>query len=266
MVETAAFVRQDFLAASSYKVRLTLSLFGLMIMAVPVYFVARGLQSTMADVIEGQGGEYFAFLIVGMAVFRLMHSTVNALPNAISSAVRTGTFEALLGTPIAVPRILVGMMGFAVVWAALQALCLLIVGVFFGADLAYARAAPALGITALLIFCYVPFGLLAAAGYMAFRTTAAIPVTVGAGSILLGGVYYPTEVIPSWIEHLSAIVPMTYGLRAIRKVLLEGASLFEVSGDVGALVVFATLLMALAAYVFSRALRYARRTGSLSQY
>ena len=38
-----------------------------------------------------------------------------------------------------------------------------------------------------------------------------------AASTLLGGVYYPTTVIPSWLASASEFVPLGYGLRALRQ-------------------------------------------------
>jgi ABC-2 type transport system permease protein len=85
-------------------------------------------------------------------------------------------------------------------------------------------------------------------------------------SSLLGGVYYPTHIVPSWLEHISGIIPLTYGLRALRHVLLEGASLMSVRTDVGILLLMTVLLFAAGGWLFSAAMRYARRTGSLSYY
>jgi ABC-type multidrug transport system permease subunit len=82
----------------------------------------------------------------------------------------------------------------------------------------------------------------------------------------LGGVYYPTHVIPSWLQNVSAFLPLTYGLRALRQTLLEGLPLRAVLPDVLVLVAFVALLFLVGAFAFRQALRYARRTGTLAQY
>src|SRR5690606_27451772 len=121
-------------------------------------------------------------------------------------------------------------------------------------------------ILALIVLAYVPFGLLAAAMIIAFRTAGPLPQAVTGVSALLGGVYYPTHVIPSWIESLSAFVPLTYGLRALRQTLLEGQPLYSVLPDLGALVLFVPVLMCAGVVAMRAALAYARRAGTLSQY
>ena len=42
---------------------------------------------------------------------------------------------------------------------------------------------------------------------------------------LLGGVYYSTSVIPEVVRPLASVVPLTYGLRALRRTLLSGEPL-----------------------------------------
>ena len=93
--------------------------------------------------------------------------------------------------------------------------------------------------------------------------------TLGPGllaSTFLGGVYYPTTVIPGWIESVSAFLPLTYGLTALRAVLLEGRSLVTVWRDVSILLVFTGVSLVVSTVAFKAALRYARRVGNLAQY
>ena len=118
----------------------------------------------------------------------------------------------------------------------------------------------------LLILAHLPFGIIASALVISFRTDVSVPRAIIFFSALLGGVYYPTRVIPAWIQDVSAVLPLTYGLRALRRVVLEGATLSMVALDVIVLTLFAAGLLAVSALAFSLGMRYARRAGSLAQY
>ena len=83
---------------------------------------------------------------------------------------------------------------------------------------------------------------------------------------LLGGVYYPTHVIPSWLQDLSALLPLTYGLRALRAVVLEGGPISASASDLAVLSGFAVLLCATSGYAFTLAVRHAKNSGTLAQY
>jgi len=82
----------------------------------------------------------------------------------------------------------------------------------------------------------------------------------------LGGVYYPTHVMPSWLPRLSDAIPLTYGLRALRMTLLEGIPFSAVIPDVATLIGFVLVLTALSLFALTEALHYARRSGTLAQY
>jgi ABC-type multidrug transport system permease subunit len=84
--------------------------------------------------------------------------------------------------------------------------------------------------------------------------------------MFLGGVYYPTRVIPSWIRDLASLFPITYGLRALRQIVLRGNPLMAVARDLETLTVMTAFSLVVGAALFHVALRHARRSGTLSSY
>ena len=79
-----ALIRASWLAASSYKLGVVFSFGSLVVSVVPIFFVTRALQTTMADVISGQGDQYFAFLIVGLISLNVVSSTIYALAERLA--------------------------------------------------------------------------------------------------------------------------------------------------------------------------------------
>lgn len=266
MRAAVALVLAGWRTAKSYRLELMFSLGGLLLSVVPTYFVAGALQPTMAEAIEAEGDQYFGFLIVGMVAFSLLSTAVNRLPGALSSAVRTGTLEAVFGTPARFPTILAGFTGYGFVWSFARNTLLFLAGWVLGAEYVWSQIPGAVLVLGMIVLAHLPFGIVAAASYLVFRTSGPLPKGVIALSGLLGGVYYPTHVIPSWIEHLSAAFPLTYGLRALRLTLLEGQAFRTVMGDLLILTLFTVALLAGSLTIFAAALRYGRRNGSLAQY
>jgi ABC-2 type transport system permease protein len=260
------FLRASWLTASSYRVSMVLSLLAVIGTVIPVYFIAGALQPVMNTAIRGEGHQYFGFLLIGSITFLFIPLAVGSLSNTITSSVTSGTMEAVLGTPTSMPVMLIGMMSYSFVWTALRAAVMLIAGAVLGASISWVQLPSAILLLFLIIMAYVPLGLIAAAAYLAFRTTGPIVTGVMVVSSLLGGVYYPTHVVPSWLQHISGAIPLTYGLRALRHVLLDGASLSSVRADLGILVLMTTLLFIAGSWSFAAAVNYARRTGSLSYY
>ena len=262
----AALTRAKLRAALSYRLQTVLSLVGLVVSVIPIYFVAGALQPVMAPSIATEGGQYFGFLVVGMFVFSLVYTCVTVLPAEMGSAIGNGTLEALLATPTRVGAIVIGLSGSSLVWSGVRSLLLLIAASVLGATIQWSRVLPTIAILALVIVCHLAIGLLATAMMIAFRTTAAVPRLATAASMFLGGVYYPTNVIPSWLNDLSGFVPLSYGLRALRRVLLEGAAFGSVAPDTLVLALFAAVLTLAGVAAVHLALAYGRRAGTLAHY
>jgi len=233
---------------------------------VPMFFVAGALQSTMASKIQGQGDQYFAFLVVGLISLNLVSATIYALPGGLQTATSTGTLEALLATPTSVSVLLLGLSGYEVLLSLLRGFVMLVAAGFFGAHIAWLQLGASLPIIALVVLAHLPIAIITAALVLAFRTRGPLPQVVLLASSFLGGVYYPTTVIPGWIASISPFLPLTYGLTALRAVLLEGKSIVAVWSDLWVLVVFTVGALVVSSIAFRAALGYARRVGNLAQY
>lgn len=266
MREVLALMRASWLTATSYRLNMAFSILALLVTVVPLYFVANALQPLMGQAISNEGGHYFGFLVIGTVAFSLLTAAVTALPGAVGSGIRSGTLEALLATPARLPAILGGLVGHTILWTALRCLVLVGFGLVLGVRVEWGNILLASGIVAMIVLAYLPVGLGAAALVLAFRTTGPLPQGVLIASGMLGGVYYPTHVIPSWIEGFSYVIPLTYGLRALRRTLLDGVPFAAVAGDIGVLAAFVVVLSAAGAGAFAVAIRHARRRGTLAQY
>src|SRR5690606_6812118 len=218
-----ALTRATLLAALTYRTRMLLSLVGVIATIVPIYFVAGALQPVLESALRGEGEQYFAFLVVGTASLLFLTTTLGTLPGAIGSGIVTGTWEALLATPAPRWTILAGLSGYPLLWSTLKCVVLFLVASWLGARFEWQGLIPALLILALTLVPYVAVALVSAAGVLAWRTRTPLAQGVMLLSVFLGGVYYPTHLIPGWLERLSAWIPLAYGLRASRLLLLEGA-------------------------------------------
>jgi ABC-2 type transport system permease protein len=266
MRKVLAMMRANWISAASYKVNMVWSVIGLLISVIPVYYVARAFQPMMADKIRDQGGEFFGFILVGQIAFTLLSAAMMALPGSVGSGISSGTLELLLSTPTRLPTLFAGMVGYQLAWTAIRCALTLTAGWVLGATIAWTKVPAAVAILALIVLTYMSVGIIMAALILAFRFTGPIAQGVLVSSVFLGGVYYPTKVIPSWIQKISDFIPLTYGLRALRRTLLDGAPLWAVARDVSILTAFCVVLLGLSSMAFLAALRYSKRMGTLSQY
>jgi ABC-2 type transport system permease protein len=266
MREALGLLRAGWVTALSYRMNLVFSLVGLFVGIVPLYFVAQALQPVAASSIQREGGHYFGFVIVGLAVFALMSTTMMALPNAVSGAISSGVLEAILATPARLPGVLLGLIGYELSWSAMRAGLMLVIGAMLGSGMTLSGIPVALAALLLVLTCYFGLGMGLAGMILVFRTMGPLGSGLLVGSALLGGVYYSTTVIPSWIQDLSVVVPLTYGLRVIRQALLAATPVRALQPDLLVLLGMSVLLLAGGTALFQGGLRHARREGTLGQY
>ena len=259
-------MRASWLTALSYRMDTFFSFMSMIVGIVPLYFVSRALQPMMAGIIRTEAPEYFGFLIIGLLTYTFVSTAVGAVHGALSSEISSGSFEALMSTPTSLPILLLGMVGQAFSMNAIRAAVVFGAACVLGAHVVWTAGPAALFILGLLTFCYLGFGIIAAALVLAFRTTGPFPAAVLTISALLGGVYYPSSVVPSWLAQFATFVPLTYGLRALRRSLLDGASLTRSGGDLAILAGWSLAIVAAGMIAFGWALRYAKRAGTLAQY
>ncbi len=266
MTRVLALMRAHWQMMRSYRVQTLISMTGILVSVVPLYFIAGAVQPVMAGSIKTEGGSAFGFLVVGLAAFTLVSVAVNALPVAVAERINSGVFEALLSTPTSLIELLVGLNAFDLVLAAIRAAVLVGAASLLGATIIPGRVLPAIAILGLIVAAHLPLGVLGAAMILAFRTAGPLPKAILMISGLLGGVYYPTSANPAWLRSISAVLPLSHGLRALRRVLLQNASLAAVAPDLVALAGTAAALIVLGAVAVSFALRRARAQGTLTQY
>ncbi|WP_266034925.1 ABC transporter permease, partial [Brucella intermedia] len=73
-------------------------------------------------------------------------------------------------------------------------------------------------------------------------------------SLMLSGFMFPFRGMPDWAQALGEIFPLTHFLRIVRAVMLKGAHLSDIAGEVNALLFFVVLFASLALLRFRRTL------------
>jgi ABC-2 type transport system permease protein len=70
--------------------------------------------------------------------------------------------------------------------------------------------------------------------------------------MFLGGVFFPIQQMPWYMQDISKFLPLTYASDALRKVMVLGAGIPQISTDLIVLIVFGVVMIAIALPVFKR--------------
>jgi ABC-2 type transport system permease protein len=183
----------------------------------------------------------------------------------VQQAIGAGTMEAMLATRTSFGTIALGLSLQRVALVVIRSIVLLVTAAALGVRFTWQGLPLGAVILLLLVLAHLPFGLLALAGVLRFRQATPLAQGVLLVSSIFGGVYFPAAVIPGPLQQLASLVPLTYGLRAARRVLLLGASLGDVWRDVAIMAAFAVALGAVGLLALRGALRFSLRTGTIAQ-
>jgi len=267
MLKVLAFVKRDFYLEMSYRFSLLLQLFGIFFSVFLLYYVARLLGEAATPYLVPYGGDYFSFVLIGIAFSGYLGVGLSSFAASIRQAQMTGTLEAMLMTPTRVSTIILCSSLWNYLMTTFRVLVYLALGtIFLGVNLGQGNYLAALLILALTIIALSSLGIIAASFVIVLKRGDPIAWLFNALSSLLGGVYYPITILPDWLQHLSHLLPITYSLRAMRLALLQGYPLSALAPDILALALFSLTLLPLSLLSFRYAVHRAKVDGSLTHY
>src|SRR5262249_10908536 len=81
--------------------------------------------------------------------------------------------------------------------------------------------------------------------------------------MLVSGLYVPLAILPGWLRAIGSVLPQTYGLAAVRALVLSGADAGLVTGNLLGLLVASTLAVVAGCGMPTWALRRAERRGGI---
>lgn len=266
MKTALAFLRRDLQIATSYKLAFGFQLVSIFF-AVPLFhFVGKLFGATSSDFLEPYHGDYFAFLLIGMALHDYMSVSIDAFGRSLRESQMIGTLEVILMSPTSLGQMLIYSSLFYYLITTIRFSLYLIVGMFLGLDLANANLIGALTILGLGVASFIPFGIFTACVIMVFKRGNGVSNALSKITLFFGGVIYPTAVLPDWLRPLSYCLPLTWAADGMRQALLGGKTLAELSHYYLVLIAFAVILMPISLWCFRASVNYTKQTGSLSHF
>src|SRR6266567_621495 len=217
-------------------------------------------------------------LVVGALLWNFLSMLYNEIAMSIAYEPWEGTLESTFMAPVSRLIHLFGISLFSLINSIVQTVIVLI-GLMLFTDLTFqgANIPGVLVVLAVSTVAFIGLGLMAAVLPVMSAERGAEATHIFQGSLLLvSGVYYPVEVLPAWIQPISALSPATYTLAACRRLVgvgdpattphrLAGAPLATVVPELVVLLVMGAALVPLGLWVFGGVERWAKHTGRLKR-
>jgi ABC-2 type transport system permease protein len=177
----------------------------------------------------------------------------------------TRTLEPLLITQVSLPVILAGSAVYPFSATTMRIVVYLLWGaILFGFPLGSANWLSVAAVLVVALLAFSGFGILSASYLLLFKRGNPLKWLIVGLSSVVGGMLFPVDILPPWLQVVARLNPVTYALDGMRAALLEGASLAAIRRYLLILFLFGIVLLPLAIAVFSWSLRRTKITGTIS--
>jgi ABC-2 type transport system permease protein len=232
-----------------------------------VYSVAGALSISLIGADQGSP-RLLLLLMVGAIFWNYLSVVFSWIAETIAVERWEGTLEYTMMAPVRRWTQLFGSVLYAMIYGLVHTAVILVVLILFFPQLDFSGADP-LTIAAFMAlgsFSFVGIGMIAAILPLLYvERGAQMTFVLQSCLLLVSGVYYSVDVLPGWMQVLSRLSPATYVLDGVRKGLIDGTSVTALWHDVWPLLVMGVVLIPFGLWAFSRAERYAKRTGKLKR-
>jgi ABC-2 type transport system permease protein len=256
-----AILQRDFSIFVSYRWR-TVSQLATVILSVTLYhFISRLVRVESFPAPE----DYFAFVVVGLIIAQVLHSTLG-VPMQLRSELMAGTFERIIMSPFGTVGGVMSMMIFPFLTAVvLMSFMLLFAVVVFDMPLHASTAPLALPVGLLGTLSFAGLGVLLAALTLVFKQATGVAWII-AGISLVGGLYFPIDLLPGWIHWAGEVQPFTPTVDLLRHLLSDQPLQDSAVKSIAKLVGFAFVLLPVSMWALGSAARLSRRRGTIIEY
>ncbi|HLA00337.1 MAG TPA: ABC transporter permease [Thermodesulfovibrionales bacterium] len=268
MIRTAlAFIKKDILIMLSYRFNFVIQIVGILIVVTIIYTLGSLVDSVDIPFLKPYGGSYFGFLMIGIAFSDYAGISINSFSGNIRDGQLTGTLEIILTSPTRLFTFLFSSSLWSYIFTTFRLFLYFLVSIFvFKLDIGKINIPAAFVIFVLSMLTFIAIGIISASLVLVFKQGDSALRRIGSVSMIVSGVLFPTEYLPSLLQNISLYLPFTYTYRGLRLSILQGHSLMLLQGDIAALTGFAIVLMVISSIAFSYAVKKAKIKGSLAQY
>lgn len=264
-----AIAKKDWTQYWRYPLNAVSSIFQPIIWLTPVYFMGKAFS------LDGQAqgfaqyagtADFMSFILIGTILTNFINAVFWGMGYSLKEDMDAGVMESNWLAPI--PRLLI-LVGHSLtnlfVTAVTSTLMLVIAALLFGFRVSGDVLSAFVPVIPMMLGLY-GFGFAFAALVLVMREANTL---VDVSSFLVqifSGSNFPVNALPKWLLPISLTLPLTYGLDAVRGILLKTNTIFPLYWELALLVVFMFVMLWLGNWAFGSLERRVRKWGTLGQH
>jgi len=200
------------------------------------------------------GDNYQEFLFPGVLAMSVLFTAMFSAISIVWDR-EFGFLREMLVAPVSRSSIVLGKALGGGSQATVQGSLLLLAAPLIGVDLSPLEAVQMLGLLLLLAFAVVAFGIVVASRMQRIESFQVVMGLVVNPMLFLSGALFPLRDLPDWLNVLTKINPLTYGVDPVRRVLLGDEVALTLNGQVPPIWLDALIVLALGSAMLALAVR-----------
>jgi len=207
--------------------------------------VYQGVTSPEFGTAAGASG-YLPFIIIGNAFYVFVFAAAFVVGRVMFWERAMGTIEANFLAPMSRLAHMAGVMTAAAMNSLVDIIAVFLIGLLFGFQATSFNVALFVAGLLLTAFALFGIGLMTNAVTLTFRDRTTTANSLMILFLVFSGIVCPVELMPTWAQMISKVLPLTYGIRIIRASLL-GAGVQDAFYDLTVLFVLGIIFVGLGA-------------------
>lgn len=210
--------------------------------------------------------DVLGFLLTGEIAVYAWGATVWACGFGLQMEAHRGTLGPVFVSPASRMAVVTGYGLGSFAFSLPSVICLLVVGVGFGAR--FDIGSPMLAIVS-LIGIYVSalcIGIACGGLFILSRQANSLANFLQAPIYILAGFYFPRSVLPDWIEPIATILPIAHAVDALRAAVLNGAGWQDTTPELLAMVAGCVVFLLIGIWSMRRVEHAVRGSGDLNLF
>ncbi len=195
---------------------------------------------------------YFNFIAPGIMAMTVMMSVMTGLPVAISQEKEIGTMDGMMVAPVNRLSILLGKTLAQTARGLIQGVIILALAIGIFGVVVQGSILLVFALLLLGVFSFVGLGIVITSFTKDQETAQMLMMTLMFPMMFLSGVFFPIQQMPDFMQVIAHFLPLTYASDALRKVMVLGADVPQISTELAVLFGFGVVMIAIALPVFRR--------------
>lgn len=277
-----AFAKREYVIWTSYKVNIVTWILDVFINSA-LFFMLSLLMGKNTN-IAPYGNNYVSFVVLGLSAYYISYTNLGDPYDRVARIYWNGTMDLYLLSPLSLVTPVIGIMYRSVLDDYPRVLLAFLFGtLFFGATFRFMQPFTILLIVILLGISTFGIGMISASSFFLLNLKVGTePVKFIFQDIIIAlaaGYFYPISVLPYSLQLVSSVLPHTYALDALRRLMIPGGNpnipvlpiqkIWHVSpifSDLVILLAMSVVFLFLGFYLYALGIERARRNGTLTRW